>query len=44
MSRIKDEHRKAIAVQWDAIAAWKAELEKRFPPEIRRKSIYDVPL
>jgi uncharacterized Fe-S cluster-containing radical SAM superfamily protein len=44
MSRIKDEHRKAITVQWDAIAVWKAELEKRFSPELRRKSIYEIPL
>ena len=43
-ARMKQEHQRAIEIQWHAIECWQAELERRFPSEMRRKPIYAIPL
>jgi uncharacterized Fe-S cluster-containing radical SAM superfamily protein len=41
-SRMTDAHRRAVAIQEDAIGAWNAQLDSRFSPSERKQSICDV--
>jgi hypothetical protein len=39
--RMGPEHRRAVAIQHDAVAAWTNELNKRFPEDLRSKPIFE---
>jgi hypothetical protein len=39
--RVGDTQRKSLEVQGEAVALWLAELQNRFPEEIRKKLIYE---
>jgi hypothetical protein len=43
-ARMGGQHEAAMAHQWDAVDAWKAELEKRFSAELRTLPIDRVAL
>jgi uncharacterized Fe-S cluster-containing radical SAM superfamily protein len=43
-SRLKDDHRNAITTQYQVLRFWKTELDRRFTPEMRARSICDVRL
>jgi len=40
-SRMGPEHRRALTIQHDAVAAWTDEINRRFSEEIRSKPIYE---
>lgn len=42
--RMKEAHHRSIEVQWNAIRCWNAELERRFPIDLRQQPIYEVSL
>jgi uncharacterized Fe-S cluster-containing radical SAM superfamily protein len=44
VSRMHDRERLAIGLQQDAVAAWKAELDRRYGAEQRALAICDVPI
>lgn len=44
LGRMRDEHRRAVAVQKEAIAAWNDELAARYSAQERALTICDVPL
>ena len=41
---LNDMHRRAMKLQWEAIAIWQAELVSRFDAGLRGLNIADVPL
>jgi uncharacterized Fe-S cluster-containing radical SAM superfamily protein len=42
--RMNSRHHHAIKVQWAAVECWKAELETRFPEDLRAKPIHEIAL
>jgi len=43
-ARMTDRHHESLEVQALAIAAWNANIERRFDAEVRAKAISNVPL
>jgi uncharacterized Fe-S cluster-containing radical SAM superfamily protein len=41
--RLDDAHKGTLDYQWQAVEAWKRELERRFPESMRNSSIVEVP-
>lgn len=41
VSRMRAEHARALEIQNEAVAAWSEELQRRFPPTIRERRIYE---
>lgn len=39
--RMQSAHRRAVEIQKDAVLAWREELVRRFPPEIRGKPVFE---
>lgn len=39
--RMTDDHRRALDIQKTAVAAWTAEIERRFPSDVRNKQVFE---